>query len=62
MELLSTKDVANHYGKTERQIRYAIQAGMLKPIKIGFGLGFEKDKLPASWMIRHKNKNCQGGN
>ena len=60
MTLLSTREVADHYGKTDREVRYAIQVGMLKPIKIGHGLGFEKEKLPENWTIRSKCKNCRG--
>lgn len=54
--LLSTKEVAKHYGKTDREVRYAIQKGMLKPIKIGHGLAFEQSSLPEEWSIRPKRK------
>lgn len=55
MDLISTRDVAIHYGKTIREVRYAIQCGMITPTKIGTALLFEKYKLP-KWTIRPKAK------
>lgn len=56
LNLVSTKEVAIKYEKTEEEVRYAVRAGLLRSIKIGRSLAFDSDCLPKYWMVRPKKK------
>ena len=56
-KFIGTKEVAEIYGKTIREVQYAIEKGYLKPTKMGKALIFNREKFPPMWMVRPKRKN-----
>jgi hypothetical protein len=49
---LTLREVADRYGKEEHQVRYAVRAGYLKPIKKGWMLLFKRKGLPKKWPVK----------
>lgn len=56
-EILTTKQVAEHYGVDPRQVTYARKRGKLKAMKFGWMWMFPAAELPSVWPIRKKKKN-----
>lgn len=48
-EMLTVAQVAAHYQKSERQVRYALQTGKLVGKKFGWIILIDKDALPEHW-------------
>ena len=56
--LLTTSDVALHYGVTTREVLYATRKGLLDDAaqKIGWSWIYAKERLPAKWPVRTKRR------
>lgn len=46
---ITFSQICQKYNKTGSQVRYAIQQGRLKAIKIGWQWFFDKNELPKTW-------------
>jgi hypothetical protein len=62
LHLLTIKQVAKKYGKSEAQVRYAILQGRLKYVKIGWMCFCPLEELPNDWpMSPRQLKKSQKG-
>lgn len=59
-KLLSIKEVAEKYGKTESQVRYAITQRRLLGTKIGWCWSFNANKLPDKWPVTPREEKRMG--
>ena len=55
-KLLSTRQVAQKYGVTTREVLYALRRGKIKGQKAGWIWLFDPKLLPKTWPIRRKRK------
>lgn len=55
-KLLTTKDVAAHFGVDSREVLYAARKGLIEGQKVGWQWLFHKDNLPGKWPVRTKSK------
>lgn len=47
--MITISQVCERYSKTMTQVRYAIQQGRLKAVKIGWQWVFNEEELPQQW-------------
>lgn len=53
--LISTNEVANRYGVTNRQVLYAIRMKKIKGKKVGWSWVCDTRYLPEKWPVRGYN-------